>query len=195
MLLPDPPATPAGADRTSTRRRLCAARDAFLDATPGAHAALAAHLHRVLVQLEPAQLGLYWALRSEFNAAVTCSGDRALDSIVLSLPYARRNPPEMQYRTWDGQTPTLQDECGIPAAEGAVVVPEVILVPCVGYTASGFRLGYGGGYFDRYMAAHPHVTAVGVAWSVTCMSDDEFAAQAHDMALMAIVTEKGVVGD
>ena len=75
-------------------------------------------------------------------------------------------------------------------AEGAEVVPDVVLVPCVGFTAEGFRLGYGGGYFDRWMAAHPHATAVGVAWAG---SEVSFAPEPHDQPLLVIVTERGVV--
>ena len=60
------------------------------------------------------------------------------------------------------------DDAASPAA-GAVVVPDVLLVPCVGFAAGNYRLGYGGGYFDRYLARHPHVTTMGVAWS-SCAS-------------------------
>ena len=51
------------------------------------------------------------------------------------------------------------------SSDGAAVVPDVVVVPCVGFTAAGHRLGYGGGYYDRWLAAHRHVVAVGVAWS------------------------------
>jgi len=66
-------------------------------------------------------------------------------------------------------------------------------VPCVGFTQSGYRLGYGGGYFDRWLTANPHVTAVGVAWSVARVSEPDFAAQPHDQPLALVVTELGVV--
>jgi len=144
--------------------------------------------------LQPERLGLYWPLRSEFNAAVACLGDKSLDSIDLALPFAMKASCEMHYRAWDRRTPTVRDECGIPAAEGPRVVPDVVLVPCLGYTRSGFRLGYGGGYYDRWLAAHPHVTAVGVAWSATELSDAELAPQAHDQPLMLVITEKEVIG-
>jgi 5-formyltetrahydrofolate cyclo-ligase len=99
----------------------------------------------------------------------------------------------MEYRAWDRREPGLRDECGIPACDGPVVVPDVVLVPCVGFTASGHRLGYGGGYFDRWLAEHRHVTAVGVAWSVTELGEAELAPQPHDLALALVVTERGVV--
>ena len=99
----------------------------------------------------------------------------------------------MHYRDWDGEQPTQSDECGIPTSTGEPVLPDVVLVPCLGYTRRGFRLGYGGGYFDRWLAAHPQVTAVGVAWSVGELDDEGFAARSHDVPLTLIVTEAGVV--
>ena len=160
---------------------------------PAAQAALAEHLSRVLDELQPERLGLYWPLRSEFNAALACLGDRNLDSVDLSLPYARKTSCEMHYRAWNRGEPPARDECGIPSADGPPVLPDVVLVPCLGYTASGYRLGYGGGYYDRWLAANPQVTAVGIAWSTTEVSESELAPQAHDQALVLVVTERGVV--
>jgi len=74
-----------------------------------------------------------------------------------------------------------------------MLVPDVVLVPCVAYTRSGLRLGYGGGYFDRWLAAHPHVTSIGVAWTACEISDAEFAVQPHDQGLSLVVTQDGVV--
>ena len=96
----------------------------------------------------------------------------------------------MDYRRWDGSTPTIQDECGIASCGGAVVVPDVVLVPCVGFTREGYRLGYGGGYFDRWLAEHPGVTSIGLAWGV---SEAQFAAEPHDQALTLILTETEVI--
>jgi len=134
-------------------------------ALASAQAALARELRQLVEQLEPQCLGLYWPMRSEFNAALAWHDDRKGTSFSRALPFAQRAARQMHYRTWDGQVPRAVDECGIATSDGEPVVPDVVLVPCVGFTMSGFRLGYGGGYFDRWMAAHPHVTAVGVAWS------------------------------
>lgn len=182
------------ASRAALRTRLLAERERWAgDAQrPHAERALARHLRDLIGRLEPARLGLYWPVRSEFNAAVALRADSHLAALPWALPWARRNPRTMDYRAWDGAPPEATDECGIPSSIGPVVVPDVVLVPCVGYTRAGYRLGYGGGYFDRWLAAHPHVTAVGVAWG---HAEVAFAPEPHDRPLAAIVTERGVVAD
>jgi 5,10-methenyltetrahydrofolate synthetase len=67
----------------------------------------------------------------------------------------------------------------------------VLVVPCVGFTDAGHRLGYGGGYYDQWLAAHRDVTTVGVAWSFARIDGPAFAAQPHDIALTLVVTEQG----
>jgi len=190
------PSEHAATDRRALRARLHQVRDRFAaesgDSAPAA--ALAGHLSEVLNELQPERLGLYWPLRSEFNAALACLGDRNLQSIDLALPYTMKSPRAMHFHGWDRSPPALRDECGIPSVQGLPVVPDVVLVPCLGYTRSGFRLGYGGGYYDRWLALHPHVTALGVAWSACEIDEAELAPQAHDLPMMLIVTEQGVVG-
>lgn len=179
--------------RAAQRRQLLTARQDWsaTGALATALPALGRHLAAVIGALEPGLLGVYWPVRSEFNAVVALQADAATTLPPLALPWARRSPPAMEYHRWDGLSPpTAVDECGIASVPGAPVVPDVVLVPCVGYAASGLRLGYGGGYFDRWLAAHPHVTAVGVAWSGSLV---DLAAEPHDQLLPVIVTEAGVV--
>jgi 5-formyltetrahydrofolate cyclo-ligase len=179
--------------RSALRARLLGERDAFV-ASSGfapAAAALAGHLRSALVALEPGCLGLYWPMRSEFNAAAALAADAAFAKVERALPYARREARAMDYRRWDGAAPTLVDECGIGTSDGAVVVPDVVVVPCVGFSAGGHRLGSGAGYYDRWLAAHPHVVAVGVAWDFAEIDVAALAPEPHDVALAFVVTESG----
>jgi 5-formyltetrahydrofolate cyclo-ligase len=185
---------PEAAPRQSLRRLLLERREAFVagPAFTEAVRSLTRHLSNVLVQLEPASLGIYWPHRSEFNAVEALADTPVTTSAVIALPFAQRTPIQMHYRAWDGGPPTTVDECRIPSSTGVPIVPEVVLVPCVGFTAAGLRLGYGGGYFDRWMAKHPGVTAVGVAWGVAEVDEDALRAEAHDQPLTLVVTESGV---
>ena len=197
MNLPTPlPALRHATPRAALRSNLKARRAAFVTspAAAAADAALADQLGRLLLELEPESVGLYWTLPGEFNAPTALAAELAQAGVVLALPFAKRQPVEMHYRRWNGEPPLARDECNMATADGALLVPDVVLVPCVGFTVSGHRLGYGGGYFDRWLAAHPQVTSIGVAWAATEISDAEFAAQAHDQLLSLVVTENGVVG-
>jgi len=178
--------TPLPHERAPLRQQLKAARRDWL-ASPAGQAAPAGVLRQLaplLEQLEPLCLGLYWPLDGEFDAPALLP---RLPGVQLALPFAQRDERQMHYRRWDGRAPTLQDEMGIATSNGAPADPDVVLVPCLGYTREGFRLGYGGGFFDRWLAKHPGVTAVGLAWSV---GECQFAAEPHDQALAVIVTER-----
>jgi 5-formyltetrahydrofolate cyclo-ligase len=174
----------ASPDRSVLRRELIAARRAFATtpAFAAAQAALDGPLRELLAQLEPELLGVYWPMAGEFTPGTL--------PFPQALPFARREPAGMSYRRWDGAEPTARDECGIASSTGAVAVPDVVLVPCVGFTREGYRLGYGGGYFDRWLAAHPGVTAVGLAWSG---AQTQFAVEPHDCALTLILTERELI--
>lgn len=95
---------------------------------------------------------------------------------TLALPWCLDSSASvMVYRIWHPGEALVPDAAGIPAAAGQQVIPDILLVPCLGWSAKHFRLGYGGGYFDRYLAAlakngiHPQV--VGIAYAA-CKVDD-----------------------
>ena len=176
-------------ERAALRTDLLQRRRDWL-ALPAAHsaeAALGQSLRELLEQLEPQCLGLYSPLAGEFNAAAALLREAG---VQWALPFAYKSPQRMDYRLWQDGAETLNDECGIACTSGAVVVPDVVLVPCVGFSREGYRLGYGGGYFDRWLAEHPGVTSVGLAWSV---GETRFAVEPHDQALTIVLTETEVI--
>ncbi len=186
-----PKAPSPDGDRTALRQRLMQARRAWAATSAFAEAQQQVHvqLMRALEQLEPSCLGVYWPLAGEFNPQEAASQAKALWGCRLALPFCRKAPREMQFLAWDGQPLSRRDECNILTAEGEPVLPDVVLVPCVGFTAEGFRLGYGGGYFDRYLAAHPHVTAVGLGWEIGRLTHSELNPLGHDQPLVGVITE------
>ena len=68
----------------------------------------------------------------------------------------------------------------------SIIQPEVVLAPCLGFNDQGFRLGYGGGYFDRTLAQSPKPTAIGIAYA-NCRRG--FVAEEHDIPLDLIITD------
>jgi 5-formyltetrahydrofolate cyclo-ligase len=82
--------------------------------------------------------------------------------------------------------------CNIPVpADGAQVMPTIVIAPVVGFDPDCYRLGYGGGYFDRTLAAMPagtRVIGVGYAQAIPTIR-----AQPHDIPMNLVVTENGAL--
>ena len=71
---------------------------------------------------------------------------------------------------------------------GETAQPPALLVPCLGFNDAGFRLGYGGGYYDRTLELAPRPFTLGIAYA--CLAA-QFASAPHDVALDRIITELG----
>jgi 5-formyltetrahydrofolate cyclo-ligase len=99
----------------------------------------------------------------------------------------------LRFRLWTPDAPARGGSLRRHASEGrAGMVPEVLIVPMLAFDASGFRLGYGGGFYDRTLAAlraAGSVTAIGLAFAA--QEVDALPVDATDQPLDAIVTEDG----
>lgn len=76
--------------------------------------------------------------------------------------------------------------------DAPVVEPDVMFMPLVAFTASGDRLGQGGGFYDKWLGAHPDTVRIGLAWDM--QEVPELPIEPHDMGLTAIVTPTRVLG-
>ena len=118
------------------------------------------------------------------------------ETLTVSLPVVAAAGQPLEFRTWTPDTPMAPGAYGIlePAGQAAPL-PDVVLVPTLGYTRQGDRLGYGGGYYDRTLAALQAAghafTTVGVAWASGDLSGEPYTPAAHDVRLDAILTDKG----
>ncbi len=185
---PDP-----GVFRTALRREKLAARLAL---DPAAHAALAVkleqHLAALLLPLAPQTMAFCAPVRGEFDARPLAT--RLIErGWQAAMPVVTAVAAPMDFRAWSPSTTMGADRYGIPIpADGAVVVPDLVLLPLLAFDAQGFRLGYGGGYFDRTLAAMvPRPQAIGVGFELGRVAD--IRPGAHDIGLDAVVTECGVL--
>ncbi len=178
--------------RRELRNRLIDARLA-MDPARRAEAATAieVYLERLLAHLNPGAVGFCWPFRGEFDARplvvrLLAAGRPALLPVVVEKGAA------MIFREWTPDAPMREDRYGIPVpAEGPQGVPDLLLMPVNGVDAAGYRLGYGGGYFDRTLASlSPRPVAVGVGFELARV--DSIRPQPHDIPLDYLVTEAGV---
>lgn len=157
--------------RKAERSRLCARRQALSAKARADHAdAIAGHLRQVLNDgFEGARgmvLAAYWPMNGEpdlrpFMAELHACGVR----IVLPVVEAKAAP--LTFRHWMPETRMGRDRLNIPVPplDAPAVSLDIVLAPLVGWTAEGDRLGYGGGYFDRTLAAlkpKPFVIGIGI---------------------------------
>jgi 5-formyltetrahydrofolate cyclo-ligase len=112
---------------------------------------------------------------------------------IVALPVVVVPSAPLVFRRWTPETKMERGNWNIPVppAEAAVLVPDIALAPLVGWDSRGYRLGYGGGYFDRTLASLspcPHVIGIGLQSAHI----GTIYPQPHDIRLSAIVTEAGV---
>ena len=133
-------------------------------------------------------LGVYWPLRGEPELHALYAA-LAQQGAALALPVVLQADAALAFAAWTPGEAMVRDSMGVavPAALRLVERPPALLVPCLGFTAAGYRLGYGGGYYDRTLAETPRPFTVGIAYS--CLAAD-FASAAHDVALDLIITER-----
>ena len=115
----------------------------------------------------------------------------------IALPRVTTLDKPMEFRLHTDPYGESDLEAGVwglrqPRTDAPVVVPQVLFMPLIGFTAKGDRLGQGGGYYDRFLAAHPQTIAIGMAWDVQEVA--ELPTELHDMRLSAIVTPTRVLG-
>ena len=139
-------------------------------------------------------IGGYWPIKGEFDPlpALYRWGE-ANDKRRIGLPIANREAGTMHYGVWYPGCPMELDAYNIAKPKDTEgFVPQLLLVPCVGYGPGGVRLGYGGGFFGRAVAAlAPRPYTVGLCYSHGFQSLLRLAADEHP--LDAVITEDGVM--
>ena len=141
-------------------------------------------------------VGFCWPYKGEVDPRPLIHQLRAKGArVVLPAVVAKQQP--LEFREWWPGAPMKAGALGIPMPDGTpVLAPEAVLVPPVGFCESGWRLGYGGGYFDRTLAAMaPQPLKICVAHELSRIPT--IHPQPHDIPMDFVVTEAGIhaVGD
>ena len=151
-------------------------------------------------------IGAYWPIKGEFDplpalhrwkedAELLGMTDRQQKMRQIGLPVVNKVDKTLQFHVWYPGCEMEEDAYKIPKPKDTeVITPTLLFVPCVGFTVSGgkpYRLGYGGGFYDRTLAnLHPRPFTVGLAFDVARC---DFDPEGHDMPLDVVLTEDGAV--
>jgi len=137
-------------------------------------------------------VAVYWPHRNEFDTLPFADRLRASGALT-ALPVVDRPDAPLGFREWHPGVTLKPGHGGIPypASGGPEVTPSVLLIPVVGFDAQGFRLGYGGGFFDRTLAAmKPRPIAIGIGYEESKL--ESIRPQPHDIPMDYVVTEAGI---
>lgn len=134
----------------------------------------------------------YWPIKGEPDLRPLLSQlHRA--GITIALPVVETRAAPLIFRLWTPETRMVRGDWNIPVPppEARVLTPDVTLAPCLGWDGGCYRLGWGGGYFDRTLAALTlRPTGIGIALAAARLPT--IYPQPHDIPLDMIVTEDGV---
>ena len=182
--------------RKAERKRLLAERAALSVAVRQAAAeTIVGRLDRLLASrfatLDGLTLSAWWPIKAELNLRPWLESLLARGARV-TLPVVTAPSAPLAFRLWTPDCRMVQGFWKIPVpADGPEVVPDLTLAPLVGWDPAGFRLGYGGGYFDRTLAVlSPRPMTIGIGLQSARLAT--IFPQPHDIALDVILTEAGV---
>lgn len=136
-------------------------------------------------------IGFCWPFKNEFDARFVIRRFRDRGA-TAALPAVVAKASPLQFRKWWPGAPMTPGVYDIPVPDGTeLVVPDAAIVPMNGFDEQGYRLGYGGGYFDRTLAAAaPRPLAIGVGFELARLPT--IVPQPHDIAMDFVVTEAGL---
>lgn len=152
---------------------------------------ISGHLRTALSAPAGVVIGFCWPFRGEFDARFAVR-DWRVQGAIAALPEVVGKGQALRFRQWWPGAPMTKGVYDIPLPDGTpVVLPDVAIVPMNAYDGQGYRLGYGGGYFDRTLAAlGRRVIAIGVTYDDCCVPS--IFPQAHDLPMDFVVTEGGI---
>jgi 5-formyltetrahydrofolate cyclo-ligase len=178
--------------RKQQRRRLLAAREAVPpEQLHEWRARIDLHLQRFFPDLVHGIVAFCWPYRGEYDARHLVAQLRRFGA-TAALPVVVAPKTPLIFRKWYPGVKMRDGPLGIPYPDHPeALTPDHVLLPMLGWDGGGYRLGYGGGFFDRTLASlakRPRV--IGIAYELQYL--DTIHPQPHDVPADFVVTERGV---
>jgi 5-formyltetrahydrofolate cyclo-ligase len=183
----------AAAGKRALRAAAEAARHTLHEAAPNAGLAIADRFFAALPVAGTETVSGYFATRYEADPAPLMTALRA-KGCRIALPRVIARGAPLAFHLWKADAVPVRGAYGLlePASNWPPALPDVLLVPLLAFDSAGYRLGYGGGYYDRTLKAlraKKSVLAVGIAFAG--QETPELPRHEGDERLDWIVTEKG----
>jgi 5-formyltetrahydrofolate cyclo-ligase len=155
-----------------------------------AGAALTDHVLRDCPPAPSSIVSGFWPLGEEIDIrpllhALHDRGNR------VALPVTPKRGQALTFRRWQPGDVLIPERFGTMRPIGEVLVPDMLLIPLLAFDAAGGRLGYGGGFYDRTLAALPNRFRLGCAFAAQQV--DVVPVGPYDIRLDAVATENGII--
>ena len=178
--------------RKGERMRLMQARTTAVAGSGAAwNLRITDHVLRAFPPPPEAVIAFCWPYAGEFDARDVVRQWHEQGALAV-LPEVTDTAAPLRFRLWWPGAPMRAGAYDIPVPDGTeILAPDIAVVPMVGFDTCGYRLGYGGGYFDRTFAhCERRVVAIGVSYEL--LRIDTIRPEAHDVPMDFVVTEVGV---
>ena len=184
--------------RQSVRRQAIENRLALaVDEVARLSTKICASIDRQFPQLASCRVAFCWPIRNEpdLRPLIATWQARGEAGFAALLPVVVAPQAPLAFRRWTPACAMTTDRYGVPTpSAGEFERPDALLIPVNAFDAAGYRIGYGGGFFDRTLAAlaqdGEQPLAIGVGFELARVATTW--PQAYDRRLKAIVTESGV---
>lgn len=184
--------TPTPSERVQLRRQLLQSRHATPLATrQGWDKLIAERLYTQVLTMHSQRLAVYWPIKAEPDLQA-CYQELSQSGVQLALPLVVGKDQALRFIPWAPGDAMDIDDWGIaiPRQRDQEIAVDTLLIPCVGFNTERFRLGYGGGYYDRSLALMPQANTIGVAYQ---QAQINFSSEHYDIAMHCIITETGMI--
>jgi 5,10-methenyltetrahydrofolate synthetase len=179
--------------RKAERERLMAVREAMPQQTLHAHReVMDRHIERAFPGLANGIVAMCWPIRNEYDPRFLAKRLRSRGA-TTALPVVVKPRTPLVFREWHPGTALARGVYDIPYPTEASpeVQPDSVLLPMNGWDDEGYRLGYGGGFFDRTLAAAAkRPLVIGVTFELAHLPT--IHPQPYDIPMDFVVTERGV---
>ena len=135
----------------------------------------------------------YWPFRGEPDLR-SWLGDLQSNGSRCALPVVVQKGAPLIFRGWKPGDRLERGVWNIPIpAEGEETIPDIVIAPLVGFDGACYRLGYGGGFFDRTLSSFPmRPRIIGVGYAHAAI--ETIRPQPYDIPMDSIITEREVIG-
>ena len=165
-------------------------REAAYAADPHAGHRLADQFQHMITISPGLAISGYWPLEGELDVRPLLKRLRDLGH-EIGLPIVIRRHEPLLFRAWRDHDEMVEGKFKVmtPPTHAPEVTPELLLVPLLAFDPNGYRLGYGGGFYDRTLALW-NVPAIGIAYAGQEVAS--LPSSPHDRTLDMILTEQGL---